>query len=90
MKRKAQFLFAGHGGKPVYVQGFLTDEDGASAELKFEVVSAAPELRPAPGIYRATELPGGWLMLAPDQETTKEQDEAIITAAKAAGFGFRI
>src|SRR5581483_9899539 len=56
MKRKVEYIFAGNNGKPVYVQGYLTDESGS---VKLQVVSTNPEPRPAPGLYEAGNLPGG-------------------------------
>jgi hypothetical protein len=93
MKRSAQFYYAGNGGKPVYVHGYLTNQqvEGTSGRLMFEVVSSEPESRPRPGMYSASELPGGWMMLMPEKDgaTSSPDDVAIIEAARAAGFPIR-
>jgi hypothetical protein len=94
MKRKAQFYYAGYGGKPVYVHGYLTDEhtEGSTGRLMFEVICSEPEPRPKPGLYGARELPGGWMALMPEQEgepVSTERDAAILQAARAAGFPLR-
>lgn len=88
MKRTVQYVFAGNNGKPVYVHGHLTDEHSMTpaGQLMLEVVSSEPEPRPKPGLYRSKDLPGGWIRLVPDKEVTKEQDEAIVRAAREAGF----
>jgi hypothetical protein len=95
MKRKVQFLHAGYGGKPVYVQGYLTDEQlpGSPTALLFEVTGSEPESRPKPGFYRADDLPGGWMTLLPDSDQTVQQpaesDRALLEAARTAGFPIR-
>jgi hypothetical protein len=94
MKRRAQFLHAGNGGKPVYVQGYLTDEHpSGSTTLLFEVTGSEPEPRPKPGFYRADDLPGGWMTLMPESDqapqTPTESDLAVLQAARAAGFPVR-
>jgi hypothetical protein len=94
MKRKVQFLYAGHGGKPIYVYGYLTDEhDSSPRTLLFEVTKAEPESRPKPGVYRAADLPGGWMTLLPDRDQTpqvkSESDRSLVQAARAAGFPIR-
>jgi hypothetical protein len=94
MKRKVQFLHAGYGGKPVYVQGYLTDEaQPGSTTLLFEVTGSEPEPRPKPGLYRADDLPGGWMTLLPEPDESQQQavlsDNAVLEAARAAGFSIR-
>ena len=87
MKRKVQYLFAGQGGKPVYVHGYLTDEGSSSpGHLMLEIVMTDPEPRPKPGLYAASDLPGGWLRLMPEEQRTKEGDQGIVAAAREAGF----
>jgi hypothetical protein len=92
MKRRAQFLYAGNGGKPVYVHGYLTDEhqSGSTTTLLFEVTGSEPEPRPKPGVYRADDLPGGWMTLMPESDQTPpqptESDQALLQIARAAGF----
>jgi hypothetical protein len=86
MKRRVEYIFAGYGGKPVYVQGRLTDEAGPSVQL--EVISTNPEPRPAPGLYRAGDLPGGWVRLLPDDSGTSGDDQAVKAAGRQAGFQF--
>jgi hypothetical protein len=90
MKRKAQYIYAGHGGKPVYVDGFLTNER-AGAETPawtFEVTASGPEPGPKPGTYSPKDLPGGWMQLLPDQERnwSEEDDRLVMQSAKEAGF----
>jgi hypothetical protein len=94
MKRKAQFYYAGYGGKPVYVHGYLTDEQSAKStgRLIFEVIGSEPEPRPKPGFYDARELPGGWMVLMPEQDAephSTECDTATLQAARAAGLPLR-
>jgi hypothetical protein len=86
MRRKAQFFHAGYGGKPVYVHGYLTDENGS---LLFEVINSEPEPRPKPGLYRAADLPGGWMMLMPEPDQEPGSDERLLREARAAGFSVR-
>ena len=90
MRRKAEFYYAGNFGKPVYVHGYLTDEQAADRQLLFEVTGSEPESRPKPGLYRAAELPGGWMRLLPDPEVdaarAREVDTTVLQAARAAGF----
>lgn len=89
MKRKVQYVYSGSGGKPVYVYGFLTDEDkdGTSGDrVKFEVVSSQPEQRLSPGLYSVKDLPGGWAILLPDKDVASQEDQRIIKAAREAGF----
>jgi hypothetical protein len=88
MKRQVQFFHAGYGGKPVYVHGYLTDENGRG--LLFEVTWSEPEPRPKPGLYDARDLPGGWMTLMPEPDRdTRTLDQALLQAARAAGFPFR-
>ncbi len=92
MKRKVRFLYAGQGGRPVYVLGYLTDEHDGSppGALLFEVTAAEPEPRPKPGLYAAQDLPGGWMTLMPrDESSSKDEDRPVIQAARAAGFALR-
>jgi len=86
MKRKVEYIFAGNNGKPVYVQGYLTDESGS---VKLQVVSTNPEPRPAPGLYEAGNLPGGWIRLLPETDATAQGDGAVVTTAVKAGFQFK-
>ena len=87
MKRKIQYLFAGQGGKPVYVYGYLTDEGSSlPGRLMLEIVRTDPEPRPKPGLYAASDLPGGWLRLMPEEQQTQESDQGIVAAAREAGF----
>lgn len=90
MKRKAQYVYAGHGGKPVYVDGYLTDESWATpgSGLRFEVTGSGPEPGPPPREYGPQDLPGGWMKLMPDQERewSKAEDQAVKHTAVEAGF----
>lgn len=86
MKRKVEYIFAGYGGKPVYVQGYLAKGPDTAGRVKLQVVSTNPEPRPAPGFYEAADLPGGWIRLLPDPDGA--DDAAVMAAATAAGFMF--
>ena len=86
MKRKVEYIFAGNNGKPVYVQGYLTNESGS---VKLQVVSTNPEPRPAPGLYEAGNLPGGWIRLLPDGDASVEGDGVVMASALKAGFHFK-
>lgn len=88
MKRKVQFFYAGYGGKPVYVHGYLTDEGGG--RLLFEITASEPEPRPKPGLYGPDDLPGGWMTLMPEPDRdTRALDQTVLQAARAAGFPLR-
>ena len=92
MRRKVEYVYAGNNGKPVYVQGYLTDETSSPqpGAWVLEITSSQPEPRPKAGSYRPRELPGGWVRLVPDPATTAEDDRRIEQAARSAGFVVKI